>query len=72
MVYITSEGTVSDTKKRKWGLSLLRDWIVAVFDFIGIFFRTLTTSQAALEHERVSVGEKGYFCVYFLHGEIIV
>jgi hypothetical protein len=55
MVYITSEGTVSDTKKRKWGLSLLRDWVVAVFDFIGIFFRTLTTSQAALEHERVSV-----------------
>lgn len=54
MVYITSEGAVSDAKKRKWGLSLLRDWIAALFDLIGIFFRTLTTSQSALEHERVS------------------
>ncbi|KAL7529249.1 hypothetical protein ACHAWF_002901 [Thalassiosira exigua] len=52
MVYINSEGTVSDTRKRKWGLSLVRDLFVGIFDFVGLFFRTLTASPAALESER--------------------
>mmetsp|Transcript_20651 Transcript_20651/g.37309 ORF Transcript_20651/g.37309 Transcript_20651/m.37309 type:complete len:96 (-) Transcript_20651:453-740(-) len=52
MVYINSEGTVSDTRKRKWGLSIIRDFVVGVFDFVGIFFRTLTASPAALQTER--------------------
>ncbi|KAL3781494.1 hypothetical protein ACHAW5_003488 [Stephanodiscus triporus] len=52
MVYITSEGTLSETKKRKWGLSIIRDLIVAFFDLVGLFFRTLTASPAALETER--------------------
>ena len=55
MVYINSEGTVSDTRKRKWGLSIIRDFVVGVFDFVGIFFRTLTASPAALQTERVSI-----------------
>lgn len=53
MVYINSEGSLSETRgKRKWGLSLIRDFVVGVFDFVGLFFRTLTSSPAALEHER--------------------
>ena len=54
MVYITSEGTLAEKKKRKWGLSIIRDLLVGLFDFVGLFFRTLTASPAALETERVS------------------
>lgn len=61
MVYITSEGTLSETKKRKWGLSIIRDLIVAFFDFVGLFFRTLTASPAALETERVSARLLDFF-----------
>mmetsp|Transcript_38038 Transcript_38038/g.65007 ORF Transcript_38038/g.65007 Transcript_38038/m.65007 type:complete len:96 (-) Transcript_38038:118-405(-) len=52
MVYINSDGTTSETRKRKWGLSIIRDFVVGIFDFVGIFFRTLTASPAALEAER--------------------
>lgn len=52
MVYINADGTTSDTRKRKWGLSIIRDFVVGIFDFIGIFFRTLTSSPSALEAER--------------------
>mmetsp|Transcript_24645 Transcript_24645/g.53165 ORF Transcript_24645/g.53165 Transcript_24645/m.53165 type:complete len:96 (+) Transcript_24645:125-412(+) len=52
MVYINSDGTTSDTRKRKWGLNIIRDFVVGVFDFVGLFFRTLTASPAALESER--------------------
>jgi len=54
MVYITSEGTLTEKKKRKWGLSIIRDLLVGLFDFVGLFFRTLTASPTALETERVS------------------
>jgi hypothetical protein len=54
MVYITSEGTLAEKKKRKWGLSIIRDFILGLFDLVGLFFRTLTSSPAALETERVS------------------
>jgi hypothetical protein len=54
MVYITSEGTLAEKKKRKWGLSIIRDLLVGLFDFVGLFFRTLTASPTALETERVS------------------
>ena len=54
MVYINSEGNVSDTRKRKWGLSIIRDLIAGAFDFVGLFFRTLTASPSALQSERVS------------------
>ena len=54
MVYINSEGSVSDTRKRRFGFGLIRDLIVGVFDFVGLFFRTLTASPTALENERVS------------------
>lgn len=53
MVYINADGTASDTpKKKKWGLSLIVDFFVGVFDVVGIFFRTLTASPAILESER--------------------
>ena len=52
MVYINSEGNVGHAKKRRFGLSLIRDFVVGVFDFIGLFFRTLTTSPATLEAQR--------------------
>lgn len=52
MVYINSEGNVSDTRKRKWGLSIIRDLIAGAFDFVGLFFRTLTASPSALQSER--------------------
>lgn len=52
MVYIASDGSLAETKKRKWGLSILRDLILGVFDFVGLFFRTLTASPATLESER--------------------
>ena len=54
MVYINSEGSVSDTRKRRFGFGMIRDLIVGVFDFVGLFFRTLTASPTALENERVS------------------
>ena len=53
-MYIASDGSLADTKKRKWGLSIIRDFIVGIFDFIGLFFRTLTASPTTLENERVS------------------
>ena len=59
MVYIASDGSLADTKKRKWRLSIIRDFIVGIFDFIGLFFRTLTASPTTLENERVSVC---FFC----------
>ena len=59
MVYIASDGSLADTKKRKWRLSIIRDFIVGIFDFIGLFFRTLTASPTTLENERVSVF---FFC----------
>lgn len=53
MVYINSEGNVSTgTKKRRFGLGLIKDVIVGIFDFVGLFFRTLTASPATLEAER--------------------
>eukprot|EP00584_Thalassiosira_punctigera_P021196 CAMPEP_0172552940 /NCGR_PEP_ID=MMETSP1067-20121228/47281_1 /TAXON_ID=265564 ORGANISM="Thalassiosira punctigera, Strain Tpunct2005C2" /NCGR_SAMPLE_ID=MMETSP1067 /ASSEMBLY_ACC=CAM_ASM_000444 /LENGTH=95 /DNA_ID=CAMNT_0013341017 /DNA_START=195 /DNA_END=482 /DNA_ORIENTATION=+ len=52
MVYINSDGSTSETRKRKWGLGIIRDLIVGVFDFVGIFFRTLTATPSALEEER--------------------
>lgn len=53
MVYINGDGTTSDTpKKKKWGLSLLTDFVAGVFDFVGIFFRTLTSNPATLQSER--------------------
>lgn len=55
MVYINADGTASDTpKKKKWGISLIADFVFGVFDLVGMFFRTLTASPAALESERVS------------------
>jgi hypothetical protein len=54
MVYIASDGTLAETKKRKWGLSIIRELIVGFFDFVVLFFRTLTASPTALETERVS------------------
>ena len=53
MVYINSEGGVSERRKRS-PFGLLRDFIVGVFDFVGLFFRTLTANPAVLEAERVS------------------
>ena len=53
MVYINSHGSVDDTRKRRFGFGLIRDLIVGVFDFVGLFFRTLTASPTALENERV-------------------
>lgn len=53
MVYINSGGEVGGSRKRKgFGLSLIRDFIVGIFDFIGLFFRTLTASPSTLEAER--------------------
>ena len=55
MVYINADGTTSDKpKKKKWGLYLVADFVVGVFDFVGMFFRTFTSSPATLESERVS------------------
>mmetsp|Transcript_4402 Transcript_4402/g.9858 ORF Transcript_4402/g.9858 Transcript_4402/m.9858 type:complete len:93 (-) Transcript_4402:460-738(-) len=51
MVYINSEGGVSERRKRS-PFGLLRDFIVGVFDFVGLFFRTLTANPAVLEAER--------------------
>jgi hypothetical protein len=67
MVYIASDGSLADTKKRKWGLSIIRDFIVGIFDFIGLFFRTLTASPTTLENERVSV----FFLLYHYYVSMI-
>jgi hypothetical protein len=56
MVYINSDGTTSTKRKRKWGflgINFIKETIVSVFDFVGLFFRTLTSSPATLENERV-------------------
>lgn len=56
MVYINSDGTTSTKRKRKWGFlgfNVIKETIVSVFDFVGLFFRTLTSSPATLENERV-------------------
>ena len=53
MVYINSGGEVGGSRKRKgFGLGLIRDFIEGIFDFIGLFFRTLTASPSTLEAER--------------------
>mmetsp|Transcript_6778 Transcript_6778/g.16684 ORF Transcript_6778/g.16684 Transcript_6778/m.16684 type:complete len:97 (-) Transcript_6778:424-714(-) len=52
MVYINSDGTTSATRKRRWGLNLVRDFVTGIFDLVGLFFRTLTASPSALENER--------------------
>jgi len=52
MVYINSEGNVGNTKKRRFGLGLIKDFIVGIFDFVGLFFSTLTASPATLEAQR--------------------
>mmetsp|Transcript_30198 Transcript_30198/g.71876 ORF Transcript_30198/g.71876 Transcript_30198/m.71876 type:complete len:93 (-) Transcript_30198:371-649(-) len=54
MVYINSDGSTSQRKTRNWWRvdKLVRDVIVGVFDFVGLFFRTLTSSPQTLEHER--------------------
>ena len=58
MVYINSEGHVADSRKRSpWRLSIIRDFIVGIVDFVGLFFRTLTSSPQTLEAERVSLME---------------
>lgn len=54
MVYINSEGTVGGTRKRRGPFRFIADFIAGIFDFIGLFFRTLTASPTALEAERVS------------------
>jgi len=51
MVYISSEGNVGETRKRG-PLSIVRDFVVGIFDFVGLFFRTLTANPAVLESER--------------------
>ena len=68
MVYIASDGSLADTKKRKWRLSIIRDFIVGIFDFIGLFFRTLTASPTTLENERVSVC---FFLLYHYYVSMI-
>merc|ERR1719291_869659 len=54
MVYINSDGTTSQKKTRNWWRvdKLIRDAVVGVFDFVGLFFRTLTASPSVLEGER--------------------
>ena len=52
MVYINSEGSVGNKKKRRFGLGLIKDFIVGIFDLLTLFFRTLTASPTALEAER--------------------
>ena len=56
MVYINSDGNVGNTRqRRKWyDITIVRDFIAGIFDFVGLFFRTLTSSPATLESERVS------------------
>lgn len=54
MVYINSDGTVGGPRKRRSPLRFITDLISGLFDFVGLFFRTLTASPAALEAERVS------------------
>ncbi|KAL9185527.1 hypothetical protein ACHAXT_003304 [Thalassiosira profunda] len=51
MVYINADGTTSTTRKRGF-FSLIRDFVAGIFDFMGLFFRTLTASPSALEAER--------------------
>ncbi|KAL3771603.1 hypothetical protein ACHAWO_012336 [Cyclotella atomus] len=52
MVYINSDGTVGGPRKRRSPLRFVYDLISGLFDFVGLFFRTLTASPAALEAER--------------------
>ena len=52
MVYINSEGTVGGTRKRRGPFRFIADLIAGIFDFVGLFFRTLTASPSALEAER--------------------
>lgn len=53
MVYINSEGTVGGTRRRR-PLRFIADLISGIFDFVGLFFRTLTANPATLQAERVS------------------
>mmetsp|Transcript_26861 Transcript_26861/g.42129 ORF Transcript_26861/g.42129 Transcript_26861/m.42129 type:complete len:93 (+) Transcript_26861:199-477(+) len=52
MVYINSDGNVGHARKRRFGLGLIKDFIVGIFDFVGLFFNTLTASPATLEAQR--------------------
>mmetsp|Transcript_29133 Transcript_29133/g.41672 ORF Transcript_29133/g.41672 Transcript_29133/m.41672 type:complete len:91 (-) Transcript_29133:347-619(-) len=52
MVYINSDGNVGSTPKRRFGLGLIKDFIVGIFDFVGLFFNTLTATPATLEAQR--------------------
>jgi hypothetical protein len=52
MVYINSDGTVGGPRKRRGPFKFVYDVIAGLFDFVGLFFRTLTASPAALEAER--------------------
>ena len=54
MVYINSDGTVNGPRKRRSPFRFVYDFIAGLFDFVGLFFRTLTASPAVLEGERVS------------------
>jgi hypothetical protein len=53
MVYINSEGTVGGTRRRR-PLRFIADLISGIFDFVGLFFRTLTANPVTLQAERVS------------------
>ena len=54
MVYVNADGTVGGPRKRRSPFRFISDLITGLFDFIGLFFRTLTASPSALEAERVS------------------
>ena len=56
MVYVNADGTVGGPRKRRSPFRFVSDLISGLFDFIGLFFRTLTASPSALEAERVSYG----------------
>ncbi|KAL3782434.1 hypothetical protein HJC23_006007 [Cyclotella cryptica] len=51
MVYVNSDGTVGGTRRRR-PLRFIADLISGIFDFVGLFFRTLTASPATLQAER--------------------
>lgn len=55
MVYVNADGTVGGPRKRRSPFRFVSDLISGLFDFIGLFFRTLTASPSALEAERVSL-----------------
>ena len=70
MVYVNADGTVGGPRKRRSPFRFISDLITGLFDFIGLFFRTLTASPSALEAERVSF----HFCsmLGLIAGSILV